>query len=77
MKWVFGRLSGPVDATHNRRAGQNRLHGKPCRLIVIPDPVGDNHRFLEVPDDKRLADVLEGESNLWDRSWIPKLAMII
>ncbi len=76
MKNVFARMSGPVDGTHRRRAGQNRLHGKPCRVIVIPDPVGDNHRILPVPDNIRLADMLETERNTWDRTWVPKLAMV-
>lgn len=76
MKQVFARMSGPVDGTHRKRAGQNRLHGKPCRVIVIPDPMGDNHRFVPVPDDARLADILETERNKWDRTFIPKLAMV-
>lgn len=77
MKQVFARMSGPVDGTHRKRAGKNRLHGKPCRVIVIPDPVGTEHRVVVVPDDKRLADILETERNKWDRTWVPKLAMII
>lgn len=53
----FSRLSGPVKHLHYHRA----RHKQPCRLIVVPDPVGDEHEMIEVPDEDSMDDYLQRE----------------
>lgn len=43
----FSRFSGPIKHFHYHQA----KHQHPCRLIVIPDPVGDAHEIVQVPDE--------------------------
>ena len=48
----FSRTSGPVPYVHGRP------HRSACRLIVFPDPNGDKHQVVIVPDDVRLEEAL-------------------
>lgn len=43
IRLPFSRSSGPVPYVHRDRNTE-------CRLVVHPDPVGENHNVLIVPD---------------------------
>lgn len=58
----FSRLSGPVKHHHYRR--DTTLH--PCRLIVVPDPVGGAHEIIEVPETDDMDAYLKRELARFD-----------
>ena len=47
----FSRYSGPVPFVHGHGARR-------CRLIVWPDPTGDDHRVWHVPHQLSLEDAI-------------------
>lgn len=46
MPQPFARLRVAVSAPHNNPSNP---HGTRCRVIVVPDPVGENHQVTKVP----------------------------
>lgn len=53
----FSRFSGPIPYLHYRR-GANHT-GRACRLLIIPDPIGNAHEVREVPQGMTLEDALD------------------
>jgi len=56
----FNRFSGPVAFLH--RPNANKL---PCRMIIWPDPSGNEHRAWRVGRDQSLEDMLNRAIRQW------------
>lgn len=50
IRQPFSRTSGLIPFVHLRR------HHSPCRLLIRPAPVGEEHQLLIVPDGIRIED---------------------
>ena len=68
----FAQLGGPVREIHYVSGGSNRAR-KACRNVVTPDPFGDAHEWLGVPNDIRVEDVWRALRQAWDERWSREL----